>query len=744
MKKQPESVPGTPEGTPPVFEKHSMEDESKRKSFCSWCLLISVAICLAWVMIFTILATHTDFMRSKVYETFDTEKYLSNKAGTRLFTYLVVFFVVPGIMTHAARKQTIQLPTPNSVLVRSISLPSWKRSIIAVRLSPAEGIAIFLILATEISTFVTRIVKRFEFFYWPPARVWYEVSKTMGKVVAINMMILLFPVSKSSFWWCLFNYHFERVIKWHRWISWMLVVVVMLHSISASVAFIQEGSLGDCWIPNENCRRPGGFEYYKGEETSRIFFYGWISVALGFILVITSIPYFRRRHFEWFYYTHVAVFLPLLVVMHLHYPDLIYYMAPGLTAYLLDKVVWFYTSRRSTRITALFKPAPGFVRIEIEIDPRQYDSYEPGKWVQLNIPAVSFWEWHPMTLASGPICVRGASSSTVTIDIKVLGDWTTKLSSFTDSFDPANVSQSTVFLDNFYGSSHSSFQGFLSHPVVVLFGGGVGATPAMSSLRDIVQNSQTKYPHIRKVVFTWCVKKISVTKLYDKELAYYQKQLPVLESGCELEVLVHATLSEEEDPEASFDEVRQNSPFLNPGSTIQGTNSTESATGQIERLTLVVLAGCSFWLGLFLSRVVSNEKEWSNEAISMLQLLFPSLLTVLSVTFGLVLLSNSSPYDPDPDEATKIDEKDRSHHEQDSGSDSEAAGCVDLDMIIGRRPNAKKLFKKLKRFCRENGFKNVGVSVCGPAVLVDSVYDAASRCSAKDVEFVVDEESFDW
>jgi hypothetical protein len=373
-------------------------NKSKASSWYSWIVLVLVMLCLAWVMVFTIMASHTKFMRDRVYETFDTQhEYLSEKTGSRIFTYLVVFFVVPGMITHMANMYNISFPKPSIIMTSSsISLSFWPRHVFGsgLRLSPLEIIAILFILGTQIATFVARVTARFEVAYWPTERVWYEISKTIGKMIAINLLIILFPVSKSSFWWSLFNYHFERVIKWHRWISWWLVCLVIVHAITAIVSMILEGSNSwqNCWVPNVNCRRPGGFEDYMGEETSKIIFYGWLSFAFGALLVMTSLPYFRRRHFECFYYTHVIIFVPLLITVILHYPDLIYYMAPGLIAYLLDKLVWFYTSRRSTRIRNLSNPAPGFVRLQIAVDPMQYKPFEPGQWVQINIPVISFWE----------------------------------------------------------------------------------------------------------------------------------------------------------------------------------------------------------------------------------------------------------------------------------------------------------------------------------------------------------------
>jgi hypothetical protein len=283
---------------------------------------------------------------------------------------------------------------------------------------------------------------------------------------------------------------------------------------------------------------------------------------------------------------------------------------------------------------------------------------------------------------------------------------------------------------------------------VVLVAGGIGATPAMAALRDIIQNSQTKYPHIRKVVFAWCVKKVSVTKLYNDELAYYQQHLHSLASGCQLKIIVHATLSEEENPE----EIMDNVPSTNPSSRAplllneeEIRSSQRTVTLEMRRLVLLLVASCSFFLGIFLSRVATTNKELSNEPSTLLQLLLPTLLTIITVFFVLRAFSCHLTLTGISNKVDQIDKSKCLDSTQDSSSwDSEEPRSADLDMVVGRRPEVEKLFKKLHKLCIKHDFKSVGVSVCGPTLLVDNVFEASKRCSTKDVKFVVDEETFDW
>jgi hypothetical protein len=347
-----------------------------------WLLASLVAVSLGWVILWTTLATHTDVTRETIYPALES-KYFDQQSGARIFTYLGIFYLFLGTVSYAALIAGIRMPKPSPRLVQVYHAPIPFAN---CDLSPLEAGAFLLFCALLVATFFARVLNRFEFGYWPSERYVYEVAKTLGKTIALILMVLLFPVSKSCFWWDLFNFQFERALKFHRWLAWLMVWVVIIHASTAIASVIMVNQFKACMWPNDNCEKPGGWSNWDGLETSRIFTYGWVTLLLGAPIVITSIAWVRRNHFELFYYTHL-LFIPFFIMIHLHYNNMIYYMAPGLAAYTLDKVVWFYVTRRPTRIVNLSSPAPGFVRIDIALG--QGHTYEPGAWVQIKIPAIS-------------------------------------------------------------------------------------------------------------------------------------------------------------------------------------------------------------------------------------------------------------------------------------------------------------------------------------------------------------------
>ena len=425
----------------------------RRELFFKWLFAAVVISMVAWVAFFTTISAHTDISREEIYPALDSH-YFPEKAGARTFTYLGNFYLVLGAVSLTALSVGLTLPQPSHKLVGT----SYQIPLMGGYWTLLDLGALTLFLAVLAATFTTRAVNKFnEYYDWPPDKFWYEISKTLGKTIALTLMVLLLPVSKTCFWWDLCNFQFERVVKYHRLLGWFLTGVVVVHATTAITSLALAGEFQNCLWPSDTCQKPGVTFY--SHALSRMLTYGWIGALAMLPVVVTSLPWFRRHHFEWFYYTHF-MFVPALILVHLHGNGLIYYTAPGLAAYTLDKVL---SCRRGPKVpvVSLSTPVPGFVRLVVAVKPD--NNLEPGQWVQLNVPAVSILQWHPMSVAA-------CTSSGLQFDIKVLGDWTRKLQELALA-QPHNL---YVYADRLHGSSHSQMEGYLTHPAVVMIAGTCG------------------------------------------------------------------------------------------------------------------------------------------------------------------------------------------------------------------------------------------------------------------------------
>lgn len=275
-----------------------------------WLLAFLIFSILAWVFLFTILSNHTDVARDKIYVGLES-KYFEDKTGARVFTYLGVFYLVAGVVTLSFLSLGVRLPNPTATMVRKFRLPFTGSYWSILDLS-----ALSLFFCVLIAVVITRAVEKFNDYYdWPADKMWYEVSKTLGKTAAITLLFLFIPVSKSCFWLDLFNCKFERALNFHRILAWCFVWLVVAHGTAAIISLGLAGQFKNCMWPSDSCAKPS--VTFASHKTSRLITYGWTAALVFLPLVVTSLPWFRRNKFEWFYYTHF-LFVPALILLHLH------------------------------------------------------------------------------------------------------------------------------------------------------------------------------------------------------------------------------------------------------------------------------------------------------------------------------------------------------------------------------------------------------------------------------------------
>lgn len=150
----------------------------------------------------------------------------------------------------------------------------------------------------------------------------------------------------------------------------------------------------------------------------------------------------RLYSFTWFFFSHQFMTISFYIVLVLHpLPGLPgnprphastswVYVLIGVLAYVMDRTLRVY--RQATWETTVVdaRILPGQV-LELKLlKPRNTNlwrapgfNYVPGQYAFLNVPQISFAEWHPFTITSVP------SDNFVMFHIKSAGDWTALLHS---------------------------------------------------------------------------------------------------------------------------------------------------------------------------------------------------------------------------------------------------------------------------------------------------------------------------
>ena len=140
--------------------------------------------------------------------------------------------------------------------------------------------------------------------------------------------------------------------------------------------------------------------------------------------------------------------------------------------------------------------------------------YKPGQWLFLNVPDVSYYQWHPFTITSCPF------DDNISVHIRQVGDFTKALADavgaghtqakLSDELDPMGIYEIALQqgqkmpklrIDGPYGAPAEDV---FDNEISVIIGAGIGVTPWASILKNIWHlRSKSDSMRLRRVDFIW-------------------------------------------------------------------------------------------------------------------------------------------------------------------------------------------------------------------------------------------------
>ncbi|CAN6351941.1 unnamed protein product [Urochloa humidicola] len=381
------------------------------------------------------------------------------------------------------------------------------------------------------------------------------VAKGGAETTKFNMALILLPVCRNTITWLRSRTRlgaavpFNDNINFHKVVAGGVAVGVALHAVThltcdfprllhASAAAYEpmKAYFGQRRIPNY-------WWFVKGVEGIT----GVIMVVLMVIAYTLAHPWFRRGRlsegnplrrlsgFNMFWYSHhlfVIVYIAFVVHgvclyinrtwykqttwMYLAIPVLLYagerllraLRSHGLTTVRIEKVAVY----------------PGNV-IAIHMSKPHGFSYKSGQYIYVNCGEVSPFEWHPFTITSAP------GDDYLSMHIRCRGDWTTSFRAlFSQVCRPPAAGQSgllradltsttatttklpKLLIDGPYGAPAQDYR---NYDVLLLIGLGIGATPLISIVKDVLNHISPTSHHThappelfmtRRVYFYWCTR----------------------------------------------------------------------------------------------------------------------------------------------------------------------------------------------------------------------------------------------
>lgn len=356
------------------------------------------------------------------------------------------------------------------------------------------------------------------------------VAKGGAETLKFNMALILLPVCRNTITWIRNRtagvgrvVPFDDNLNFHKVVAVGIAVGAGLHIIShltcdfprlLHATDAEYAPLGQYFgVP----RPPNYWWFVRGTE-------GWTGLVMLVLMAVAftlATPWFRRGRialpgplrrltgFNAFWYSHHCfVVVYALLIVHGHYLYLTHkwykkstwmYLAVPMVLYACERLT--RALRSSVRPVRILKVAvyPGNV-LSLHFSKPQGFRYKSGQYIFVNCAAVSPFQWHPFSITSAP------QDDYVSVHIRTLGDWTRELKNVfsrvcrpptegksgllraeydRDGSAVANPSFPKVLIDGPYGAPAQDYK---QYDIVLLVGLGIGATPMISIIKDIINN----------------------------------------------------------------------------------------------------------------------------------------------------------------------------------------------------------------------------------------------------------------
>ncbi|KAI9264357.1 hypothetical protein BDA99DRAFT_481594 [Phascolomyces articulosus] len=370
------------------------------------------------------------------------------------------------------------------------------------------------------------------------------LDRRMAYVCMANWSFAIVLGTRNSIITNLCGMTFEQLIPFHRWVARIGMAETALHIFYRWwEGYATTGQWYDSFMLNE--------EYLSGS----------VSTIGYFILYFTAFDFIRRNFFRTFYYSHLIGFLIGTGGAMWHEWSCIYFFYPPCILWVLDRALRSYKSWvEPIELIHIEQYNEKIVHAKVAYKPLTDGSFRPGQYVfAAYLNGKKGWknwferhaEWYPMTISdiftttttttitNEPASSSSSSSSVssssqiteqkrgASIHIKALGDGTRQLME-----DVRDGKKLELRVDGPYGPRLH----YLDYSTVALFALGIGVTPALTVLKDCVEQP-VRRSCVRRVYLVWSsINADEIQPFVDYIL--YCKTYP---SSVQLDMTIHLT-----------------------------------------------------------------------------------------------------------------------------------------------------------------------------------------------------------
>eukprot|EP00808_Paulinella_micropora_P007592 g66036.t1 len=324
------------------------------------------------------------------------------------------------------------------------------------------------------------------------------VEYALGQWAAVSIAFVLFPPVRNGIWVVAMGIPFERAIQYHRVMGRVAFMAVVFHFFFMLARY---GSGWDGQILGS---------YVKNDYGLGI---GFGFLALCFLVVGMAVTLVRRHNYEIFRIGHYFMIVSVILAALHSYLFCYLLIAPGVLL-VVDWLLRYCWVAEHPQVTAVPIPnsSGGSDVTLLKMKFGKPFKFEAGDYVFLSIPGISRLEQHPFSISSAP--ADGVGKNSITCHIKNMGPGT-----FTGQLldQVHNQKLRQVYVEGPYGKVSVDYA---TYPSVVLVAGGIGATPMMSILGDLVGkmrneskgDNPTGQCAVKHVTLVWADRDLSAFK----------------------------------------------------------------------------------------------------------------------------------------------------------------------------------------------------------------------------------------
>ncbi|OJD40717.1 fad-binding domain-containing protein [Diplodia corticola] len=368
------------------------------------------------------------------------------------------------------------------------NLSIWRRVRAYWAVHGPEFLFIALVVGMQLAFGVWQLVKYVVIVEYREAFGWGVVlAKACAGALCPTFFFLILSMSRYFSTILRRSYHISRFInfdlsqEFHIKISCVALALSTLHAIGHLTGTFIYGTSPQSQAKVAILLGPAAANQpYSSYTSSLPGWSGMVALGLFWTLALCSMPVVRKWNYDIFQLSHLLMY-PIIGLLMAHgtasllqWPMLGYFLAFPTLLILVERV---------TRVVAGFQRIPATVRIldgetveiKAEVPKERIWKYQAGKYVFLQVPQLSLWQWHPFTVS---VCIGREFQ----LNIKTDGNWTRRLRDLAKASPDGKTAQIDIGINGPFGAPAQRFHDF-SHTIVV--GAGIGVTSFSGILADL-------------------------------------------------------------------------------------------------------------------------------------------------------------------------------------------------------------------------------------------------------------------